>query len=111
MRSMTGSALASPHAHSVVPAVKTVPPRSCTPMTACPCARRATVSGSCAPSTRSAMYSFSEGKPSGTPRGAFTRLKCCTGVMARISRSVGVPSAPVGWGSPSRNAISQPSHS
>ena len=49
--------------------------------TAWPWAMRATASGSCAPSTRAAMYSISDGSV-GPARGAFSRLKCAAGVMA-----------------------------
>ena len=68
MRSIVASRWARPHAHSVVPAVNTVPPGRCTPITACPCSKRATSSGSSRPSTRQAMNSHSERAPSGTPR-------------------------------------------
>ena len=42
------------------------------------------------------------GSPGFGGRGAVSRVKCCVGHVPRISNVDGVPSSPVGYGSPSR---------
>ena len=63
---------------------------------------RSIASGSRVPNTRDAMYSNSLGSPGLGGRGAVSRVKCCVGHVPRISKVDGVPSSPVGYGSPSR---------
>ena len=49
-----------------------------------------------------AMNSTSDGSSGGGGRVAVVRVKCAAGAVPRISKSSGVPSAPVGYGRPSR---------
>ena len=48
------------------------------------------------------MNSNSDGSPGAGGRAAVSRVKWAAGAVARISKSVGVPSTPVGTGRPSR---------
>ncbi len=57
------------------------------------------------------MNSISDGSFGGGGRVAVVRVKWAAGAVPRISKSDGVPSAPVGWGRPSTKVNSQPSHS
>ena len=72
---------------------------------------RSIAAGSRVPNIREAMYSSSLGSPGLGGRGAVSRVKCWVGQVPRISKVYGVPSSPVGKGSPSRYVKTHPSHS
>ena len=97
----------------VEPEVTTVPPPGVvwTPSTAWPWAMRAASAGSRVPNSREAMKSSSDGSCGSGGRSALARVKCSAGAVASTSKVSGVPSAPVGYSTPSRMVRSQPSHS
>ncbi|MDZ7732799.1 MAG: hypothetical protein U5R31_06480 [Acidimicrobiia bacterium] len=102
--SICGSRPARPWAQSVDPEVTTVPPPGFVyePRTAWPNSMRSVASGSRVPNSRDATNSSSAGSSGAGGRTAVSRVKCAAGAVPRISRSSGVPSAPVGYGRPSR---------
>jgi hypothetical protein len=102
--STCGSRPARPWAQSVQPEVTTVPPAADVhvPRTAWPWAMRSTAAGSRVANRREAMNSISDGSSGWGGRAAVSRVKWAAGAVPRISNVSGVPSSPVGCGSPSR---------
>ena len=71
------------------------------PSIACPASIFLTAASSRESNSREARNSISEGSSGRGGRAAVVRVKWAAGTMARISNDSGVPSEPVGWGSPS----------
>ena len=98
-----GIAVGEPQAHSVVPAVKTVPPGWWTPMTAWPWRGGRPCRDRRSRAPVGDVLALGR-EPSGTPRGAFTAVEVLHGRDGEDLEVRRRPSAPVGWGSPSWNA-------
>ena len=67
-----------------------------------PWAMRSTAAGSRVSNSRAAMNSSSAGSCGAGGRDEVVRVKWAAGAEPRISKFAGVPSTPVGYGSPSR---------